>query len=863
MEIFKIENLNFKYQNQAEQSLRNINLSINQGDFFVICGNSGSGKTTLLRSLKQTLTPNGEQTGTILFEGKKLTEHDLATQTQIGFVMQSPENQIVTDKVWHELAFGLENLGLDNKMIRQRCSETATFFGIEKWYYKNVCDLSGGEKQLLCIASIMAMHPKVLILDEPTAQLDPISASELFSILGKINRELGTTIVLSEHRLEEPLALANKAAVMKNGELSCVGSVKEVGEFLKNQNDQMFSAMPTAMQIWGSVESKIDCPISVKDGREFLLKYTKNHQINPLIKTNTNCVGTEMINIKDVCFRYEQNEPNIIRSLDFKAKSGEIVCILGGNGSGKTTMLKLISGIQKPQQGEINLGGKIGLLPQNPQIMFLKNTVKEDLIDTLKQQKIASSEWDSRIEKIAKLCNIIGLLNRNPYDLSGGEISRTALAKVLLKSPDILLLDEPTKGLDAPFKKAFAQILYDLKKQGKCIIIVSHDIDFCANYADRCGMFFDGRVDTVATPTEFFSQNNFYTTSANRIAREIEPTAVTTDDVIKLIGGKINTPIIEKETEFQPQTIPQTKPQQLKTPRKIGAIVSGLCAIATLIVGAYQTDFTKIANGSISNTQLILCGIFLVCMILCGAFLYRKQERKSLKKEKLKKRTVISIFFILFLIPLTLFISTTLLDKKQYYITALLVLIECMLPFFVVFEKRKPKARELVLVATLCAIAIAGRAMVFMLPQVKPVMAVVIITGIALGSEKGFMVGAVTMLVSNMIFSQGPWTAWQMFAMGLVGFLAGLFRNILANRSKIIMCIFAVISAIVVYGGIVNPVSVLVWGSETLNLKMIIACYLTGFPLDVVHGISTAVFLWFGAEPMLQKLERVKIKYGI
>ena len=276
METFKTENLSFSYPEQAVPAISDISLTVERGSFFVICGHSGCGKSTLLRRLKPSVSPRGTQSGEIYFCGEPLgmlSERDAAAK--IGFVLQSPDSQIVTDKVWHELAFGLESLGLDDGIIRRRCAEMAAFFGIEEWYYKNVSELSGGQKQLLSLASVMAMQPEALILDEPTAQLDPIAASEFLSTLGRINREFGTTVILSEHRLEEALVFADKAAVMENGKILCCGSPRKVGELLRQNRSNMFSAMPAAMRIWSSVQSELPCPVTVNEGKAFVGEYMK------------------------------------------------------------------------------------------------------------------------------------------------------------------------------------------------------------------------------------------------------------------------------------------------------------------------------------------------------------------------------------------------------------------------------------------------------------------------------------------------------------------------------------------------------------------------------------------------------------
>ena len=917
MELIKTCHLTFTYPEQEKPAISDISLTIEKGDFFVLCGHSGCGKTTLLRALKPAIAPHGSKSGMIYYKGTPLEELDEETMvSKIGFVMQSPESQVVTDKVWHELAFGLESLGYDTPTIRRRCAEMAAFFGIENWYYRKVSELSGGQKQLLCLASVMTMQPEILILDEPTAQLDPIAASEFLGTLGKINRELGTTILLSEHRLEEALAIANKAAVIEDGKILCSGNVDGIGRFLKSHENGMFAAMPCAMRIWGSVDSEFPCPVTVNEGRQFLNEFAACHPVFPLTpRKASDTAGEEAVSAQELWFRYEKNQPDVVKSLELGIYKGELFCILGGNGSGKTTTLKILAGLLKPYRGSLNTTGSVGMLPQDPQTVFLKKTVREDLEDMLKIMKIPSGQWDSKVQKIAELCQIAGLLERHPYDLSGGEQQRAALAKILLLSPDILLLDEPTKGMDVLFKETLAKILGKLKNSGVCIIMVSHDIEFCASYADRCGLFFDGHLITVSSPSEFFAGNNFYTTAANRMAREIEPKAITAEDVICVIGGKsaagetVAEAALQSEDaeqkahaagetaakgisktngteESQPVGIlaaevrPQKKSdrqeeQKLPLWRRIGAAICAAGALAVFIYAAVNGSLTKLVDkeGMTGSgwDMLLIYGIFIAFLILMAVFIGKRSEapvhtelRTPVEKRKLSKRTVIASVLVVLCVPVTLFIGVFYLEHKQYYITALLVLIECMIPFFLVFEGRKPKARELVLIAALCAMGIAGRAAFFMLPQFKPVIALTIIAGVALGGETGFLVGAITMLVSNIIFAQGPWTPWQMFAMGIIGFLAGIFfRKGLLARTRKSLCIFGVICTFVIYGGIMNPASALIWGSETLNFKIILGYYITGFPFDAVHACATALFLWFGAEPMLEKLDRIKTKYGL
>ena len=876
MEKYSIRNLNFYYPEQSEKALDNINLSINKGGFTVICGASGCGKSTLLRQLKTVLAPHGIKTGEIFFDDVLLNDLDLRRQaSEIGFVSQSPDNQIVTDKVWHELAFGLESLGVDTATIRARVSEMASFFGIQNWFHKKVTELSGGQKQLLNLASVMVMQPSVIILDEPTSQLDPISASDFLAILAKINRELGVTVILTEHRLEEALPLSTDTVFMDKGKIICSGTVQEVGNKLREYGHGMFLAMPVAMRIWSAIENSEECPVTVREGNIFLSKFAEKHKIYDVPKRNISYNSEKIVlETSDVWFRYEKDSPDIVKGLDIKLHEGEFMAILGGNGTGKTTSLKVIAGLKKNYRGEVKYNGKIGFLPQNPQSLLVKKNVYEDLKEVLRGKKFPEQEIKEKILYISAICHIDNFFERHPYDLSGGEQQRVALAKILLCEPDILLLDEPTKGLDAEFKKVFAEILNDLLSNGKSVLMVSHDIEFCAEYCDKCAMFFDGGITSQGTPTEFFSVNSFYTTSASRISRHIIDNAITVNDVVSACGGKV-IPYKERKPieRYNKITVNEKTVKKLPIWRKIIACISGIISIIVFFYAVKTTDLTKIINSNglteLSKNQIHIY-LLLICMLLIMALSVGRRSEIPLhiqtapENRKLSKRTISAVIMIVIAIPLTLFVSIVYLDIKKYNIISLAVLLECMLPFFMIFEGRKPKARELVIISVMCALGVAGRSAFFMLPHFKPVMAITIISGVAFGAESGFLVGAVTMLASNVLFSQGPWTAWQMFAMGLTGFFAGiLFRKGLLRRTRISMCIYGAIVAIVIYGGIMNPASALIWGTETLNKEILITYYITGFPMDCVQAFSTVFFLYFTAEPMLEKLDRIKVKYGL
>lgn len=578
MNCIEVKNFSFQYPKESHAALYQVSMEVEEGSFVVLCGKSGCGKSTLLRQFKSVLASHGEKKGEILYGGQNLEDVDLRTQSaEIGYVLQNPDNQIVTDKVWHELAFGLESLGYDTPTIRLRVAEMASYFGIHSWFLKNVSELSGGQKQLLNLASVMAMHPKLLILDEPTSQLDPIAASDFLETVRKINRDIGTTVILTEHRLEDVIPWADKVYVMDKGRMIADGTPNEIGEQLRTMGHDMFLSMPAPMQIYAGINSSLRCPLTVSQGRRWLseeletkgIKIKKERNQEETAKKKNSIFGKlsglkkepekeiPEIRIKDVWFRYERDLPDVVKGLSLDIKKGEIFAVVGGNGTGKSTAMSLIARIRFPYRGKIYLEGKeigkysdddlyhgfLGVMPQNPQGLFVKKTVREDLYEVIDGKRERKSEAypiemkkKDAVEGIVSLTRLEGLLDRHPYDLSGGEQQRLALAKVLLLRPKILLMDEPTKGIDNHYKKELGEILRKLSEHGVTILMISHDVEFCAQYADRTGLFFQGNVVTSEESKKFFAGNNFYTTAANRMARNYFPNAVTVEDVVKAIN---------------------------------------------------------------------------------------------------------------------------------------------------------------------------------------------------------------------------------------------------------------------------------------------------------------------------------------
>ena len=548
MAHFHIQDLTFSYPNSSRPVLNHVDLTVERGEYVVLCGRSGSGKTTLLRHLKTVLTPHGVRSGVIRFSGTPLEQVSHREQSvSIGFVMQNPDDQIVTDKVWHELAFGLESVGVDQNTIRLRVAEMASYFGIQNWFHKDVATLSGGQKQLLNLASIMAMQPEVLILDEPTSQLDPIAASDFLNTVRKINIELGTTIIITEHRLEDIYHCADRVAVMEDGCVIASDSPRRVGSLLWEQKSPLFAALPTPVRVFYDSNAKGDCPLTVREGRSWL---TRSFLGKNLTKVSPDPEPPaydreDALRLKEVWFRYGKQDSDVLKGTNLTVPTGSLFAIVGGNGAGKSTLLKSICGICRPYQGSVEVLGKalkrykpgelfsqgVAMLPQDPKSLFVKHTVREEL------EEMGKNKQD--MVQIAQLCAVEDLLNAHPYDLSGGEQQRVALAKVLLTQPRLLLLDEPTKGLDAFFKLQFSDVLSNLKSQGITIVMVSHDVEFCAEHADFVSMFFDGQIVTTGTPRRFFGQNSFYTTAANRMSRCIFRDAVTAGDVAMLYRANL------------------------------------------------------------------------------------------------------------------------------------------------------------------------------------------------------------------------------------------------------------------------------------------------------------------------------------
>lgn len=977
MKIIELKKLSFRYSGEDKEILSDIDLAIEEGGFYVICGASGSGKSTLLRQLKISLQPVGQRSGRILYYGRDLEEVSQYTQSaKIGFVFQNPDTQIVTDKVWHELAFGLESIGMPQDMIRVRVAEMASYFGIQNWFYQSTDTLSGGQKQLLNLASVMVMHPKVLLLDEPVSQLDPIAAADFMATIHKLHAEFGITVIMAEHSLEEVAAYVDEVIFMKEGRLIAKGKMEELGNILETHDPSMEEILTVPMQIARGYEKlqkkKEDTAFTTNDripytvalGQKWMAQrfplakqeeikgfpFTKQEETEKFAfakqEEAQRFLGAKQeeagrftsvkqkekkslpakdpkkqnrgkrsfdgkkvpfaIQCTELCYHYPQADVDVVDHLSLFVEEGAIFALMGGNGSGKTTTLHLLGGLLKPQKGTIEFFGRsltkykekelrngiLGVLPQDPTTLFVRKTVEEDLYEVLEDQKEQNQiktffgETKQEIwQNVIALLGIEDLLKKHPYDLSGGEQQKAALAKVLLRQPAILLLDEPTKGLDAGSKKRLGELLVGLSQKKVTILMVSHDIEFCAKYATKTGLFFDGNIASMQDTKEFFVENHFYTTAANRMCRNYFPDVVTVQDAIrvctdtdiedcnefvlkaveqeKAVQEKNNQNKAEQD-KIEQEKVQQNKMQQDKEEQKKDEQSKNEQEKAK------QDRAEGLSAENINGNKNEISGKASVQNSDSDAVTERTtKERIATERENSKhsvdtKQILSVVLTELIGIPLCIAIGFFFFGDRKYLFISMMTAVLSCIPFWTSLSRGKYSAKKVVLIAVLVAIATAGRSVFFMFPGIKPMAAVVIVTGISLGAEAGFLTGSLTMLLSNMLFGQGPWTPWQMFSMGLIGLLAGLLaaagKERMEKRSS--LCLLGLISPLVIYGGIMNFASLLMM-SYTINKESIIAIYLSGIPMDMLHAVSTVIFLAVGGKPMLEKIERVKKKHGI
>lgn len=520
------KNLTFFYPGSETAALDDVSISVSPGEIVLLMGISGSGKSTLLRHLKPELTPVGVRSGSIVMDDVEMEKSD--GSCGIGYVFQSPSDQMVSDSVWQELSFGLENMGLPSDKIRCRVAEISSFFGIGHLINKMTFALSGGEKQLINLAGIMAMDPKYILLDEPVSMLDPVSAERFLKAIEKIKNELGVGIIICEHRGEDIFQICDKVVVLDNGRVIACDTPRSVAKTLMDSRHPLAKHLPLASRMWKAFCGTGDIPITVGEGRK-LLKcgvYTPEY-------SKKNKSENEVLNLRNVSFSYGRDERDILKNVSLSCYGGEVLSIAGANGSGKSTLLSVIGGLIEAYMGSVTYCGKtkkqyrnkfygqeVVTVPQDPTVMFSKDSVEKEISDY----------------KMGCEMGLTDIMKRHPFDISGGEQQMTACCMGMGKNAKILLLDEPTKGLDEAKKDILGEMIKKLASGGTLVIIATHDLDFCSKYSDRCGLLFDGEIVSIGSVSNFFSQNLFYTTSAARMTRGIIPGIVTEAELMSMGG---------------------------------------------------------------------------------------------------------------------------------------------------------------------------------------------------------------------------------------------------------------------------------------------------------------------------------------
>ena len=522
MSFIEFKDFNFRYEENTPL-LNDINLKINEGDFVLVNGPSGSGKTTLLTHLKKELIPKGTKTGSVTYNETEIEDlNDLTSACDIGYLFQNPDSQIVTDTVIQEIAFPLENIGEETEKIRNRLAEMVSFFKIKDILHKNVNELSGGQKQLVNLCSLLVLKPKVLILDEPTSQLDPIASYDFLTILRRLNEEFSITIILTDHKPDNIYPFVDKVVFLSDGKVIANDKPSKITETLFKSED-FRDYMPEVTNIYYFLKDKYleledyESPLSVREARKTISLLSDKLEHLEIREESPN-QKDEILRCKNVYFGYTKDDV-FLTDVNFTAYKGDFISVIGGNGIGKSTLLQISAGLIKPVKGKVKCDKKINIsyVHQNPMVHFTKDRVSEELEGISKE--------------LLDLFELNDLVNIHPYDCSGGEQQKIAIAKALISKPEILILDEPTKGLDPISRKNLVSILKKLQEKGLTIIMASHDLSFIANYCNRCMMLFDGAIQLDTTPRFLFSNNSFYTTFTNRVIKDYIPNGVSLKDV--------------------------------------------------------------------------------------------------------------------------------------------------------------------------------------------------------------------------------------------------------------------------------------------------------------------------------------------
>jgi len=552
--LIRLRELSFTYNGADRPTLRKINLTIEDGQFVLITGASGGGKSTLCRCFNG-LVPHfygGKISGTAEVQGMDILEHpprELATK--VGMVFQDPENQLVTTDVEREIAFGLENLGYPKNLIARRIEEVLDTVGIAHLRLARNTELSGGEMQKVAIASVLALHPEVLVLDEPTSELDPQSAEEVLRLLERLNDELGLTVILIEQRLDRVIHLVDRLLVMGGGEIIADGTP---GEVMGGDTDGLGIGLPPVIRLMRQLQSTNaslnGLSLTVKDARLRLQKVLQDVKTAEFTDAGAN--AKPVLNVDKVWFSY--GERAVLRNINLDIDSGGFIAIMGRNASGKTTLVKQFNGLLKPSKGRVRLDGvdtrkssvaelsqQVGYVFQNPNDHLFADTVEEEIAFSLRNRGVDEAEIARAVEGMLNEFELGRYRKSYPRNLSGGEKQRVALASVLVGQPKVIVLDEPTRGMDYVLKKKLVSFLDDYRHRGNTVIMVTHDVETIAECAQRVVLLSEGRVVVEGSKREVLSKALLFSPQINRLAQALSgygvaDTTLTVDEMLEQIG---------------------------------------------------------------------------------------------------------------------------------------------------------------------------------------------------------------------------------------------------------------------------------------------------------------------------------------
>ena len=484
MSAIAFRDVSFAYPDSPRPALRSVDLDVAPGELLLVVGASGSGKSTLLRAING-LVPHasgGRFGGNVdVFGRSTRTHHPRELADVVGFVAQDPESQFVVDHVERDLAFVLENLGFSQEAMRRRVEEVLDALGIAHLRDRDPGSLSGGERQRCVIAGALAAGPQALVLDEPTSQLDPQGADDVLAALVRLNHDLGTTVLLAEHRLERAAPLADRAVLVEGGTPGTPADVEAV-----------LAAYPGAPSVTrlGRVLGWEPLPLTVRDARALAARHPVDLALPEATTADAaSAPGDPLLIARDV--RVVLGGHPAVRGVDLELRAGEVIALFGRNGAGKTTLLRALADLIAVSAGAIERRTRVGYVPQNPNVMLFSPTVRRELEET---QRLLGHRDDAAVNHWLDALHLTDVASAHPRSLSGGERQRVAIAAVAVGGAPVLLLDEPTRGMDAPSRAALEHAVHEHAAEGGAVVLATHDVELAARIATHAVVLGDGEV---------------------------------------------------------------------------------------------------------------------------------------------------------------------------------------------------------------------------------------------------------------------------------------------------------------------------------------------------------------------------------